>query len=128
MYFLSKVEPLLKMDQAKYILQKYWKHLQEKVSNIGLLIFNLWIPKGYVMSYFGGLRYANASLVCCRQNSAPKSTGFTAKCTLGKFGCAFTHTTSRENPGLRLSSSQSLRNTYCWIFGCLRPLDSCRHW
>ena len=99
MYFLSKVEPLLKMDQAKYpgkIL---------KVSNIGRLIFNLWIPKGYVMSYVGGLRYANVSLISCRQTSAPKSRGYIAcyesgvlsffpKCTLGKFGCAFTQATS----------------------------------
>ena len=70
MYFLSKVEPLLKMDQAKYpgkIL---------KVSNIGRLIFNLWIPKGYVMSYVGGLRYANVSLISCRQTSALKSRGY----------------------------------------------------
>ena len=33
------------------ILEKYWKQLQDKVS------------KGYLMSYYGGLRYADVSLI-----------------------------------------------------------------
>ena len=80
MYFLSKVEPLLKMDQAKYPGKILKASTRESVEHrlTKSIFFNLRIPKGYVMSYFGGLRYANTSLIRSRQTSAPKSRGFTA--------------------------------------------------